>query len=75
MFVLLFSPIYPSWDIVNDNDTDVISPFHIRNFLDIHISTQTTLLDYPNYLRYLQQSLKSFLTQCKFIALFKVLST
>ena len=75
MFVSLFSPIFTSWDIVNDNDTDVISPFHLRHIIDLCLATQTTLIDYLNFLRYLQQSLKFFPADCNVILLFKLPST
>ena len=69
------SPIFPYWDIVNNIKSDVISLSHIHHFLDVRLDNQTPLLYYLNYLRYLQQSLKSFFSHCNFIVLSELLPT
>ena len=67
--------LFPNLDLVNDIGTDVLSPCHIQNLLDIRVANQTTLLDYLNYLRYPQKSLNCFFDNCNFIVPFKLLYT
>ena len=67
--VYFLSPIFPNWDIVNNIYTDFIYPRHLQHSIDINIATQTPILDYINYLRYLQQILKYFFTYCNFIVI------
>ena len=71
--VSFLSPISPNWYCLNHIDTDVIYPFHIQHLLGLNLYTSTTILDYLNYLWYLQQSLKSFFASCNFIVLLKLL--
>ena len=73
--ISFLSPVLPNWYLVNDIDTDFISPCHIQHIIDLRISTQTTLLDHLNYLRHLQQSLKSFLAHRNFIVILKLFYT
>ena len=73
--ISFISPIFPNWDLVNNINNDVIYLRHLQNLIYLYISTQTPLIEYLNYLRYLQQILKSLFVHCNLIVLFKRLYT
>ena len=71
--IYFISLIFSNWDLVNDINTDVIYLWHIQYLIDIRLATQTQLLDYLNYLCYIQQRLKSLFSHCDVIVLFRLL--
>ena len=73
--ISFLSPISPNLYLVNNINTDVIYMCHLQHLLDLRLATQTKLPGYINYLRYPQQSLKSFFGHCNFTVLFKLLYT